>query len=207
MQRILEILLSIVALFVLAPLLVPVMIILRFSGEREIFFVQERVGRGGKPFGLLKFATMLKDSPNIGAGEITLKNDPRVLPFGRLLRRTKINELPQLINILKGDLSFVGPRPMVPKTYALYPEDAQRELNTICPGLTGIGSIIFRDEERYLDSSKDPVGFYRDVIIPYKASLELWYVRNRSLGLYLLLIFLTAWAVSYTHLDVYKRQR
>ena len=94
MQRLLDVLLSGLALLVLSPLLVPVAIALRLTGEGEVFFIQQRVGRGGRPFGLYKFATMLKDSPNLGTGTVTVKGDPRVLPLGRLLRKTKINELP-----------------------------------------------------------------------------------------------------------------
>ena len=92
-------------------MLVPVAIVLRLTGEGEVFFLQERVGKDGKPFKLYKFATMLKNSPNMGTGTVTLKHDPRVLPVGRFLRKTKINELPQLLNILIGDMSVVGPRP------------------------------------------------------------------------------------------------
>jgi lipopolysaccharide/colanic/teichoic acid biosynthesis glycosyltransferase len=197
MQRLFDIVFAVIALVVLAPLLLPVVLILRFTGEGEILYRQQRVGRNGEPFGLLKFATMLKESPNIGAGEITVKGDPRILPFGQFLRRTKLNELPQLINILKGDISVVGPRPMVPSTFACYPEQAQTELCEVRPGLTGIGSIVFRDEERYLDAREDPARFYREVIIPYKAALEQWYVQHRSLGLYFVLIFLTAWVIPF----------
>jgi lipopolysaccharide/colanic/teichoic acid biosynthesis glycosyltransferase len=122
--------------------------------------LQERVGKGGTSFKLFKLATMLKDSPNIGSGEITVKNDPRVLPLGRFLRKSKINELPQLWNILSGDMSVVGPRPMVADTYAHYSQEAQDILNSVRPGLTGLGSIIFRDEESFLDQRDDPVSFY-----------------------------------------------
>lgn len=195
MQRAFDVLFSSLALLVLAPVLVPVMVILRFTGEGEIFYVQTRVGRGERHFGLYKFATMLKDSPNIGTGEITVKNDPRILPFGQFLRKTKLNELPQLLNILKGDVSVVGPRPMVPSTFAHYDPDARRKLCEIRPGLTGVGSIIFRDEERFLDDRSDPVRFYREVIIPYKTELELWYIERRSLWLYFVVIGLTAWVV------------
>jgi lipopolysaccharide/colanic/teichoic acid biosynthesis glycosyltransferase len=118
MKRFLDVVLSFLALMVLAPFLLPVVAILRFTGEGEIFYIQERVGRGGNSFGLYKFATMLKNSPNIGAGEITVQGDSRVLPFGKLLRKTKLNELPQLWNIFIGDMSIVGPRPMVPSTFA-----------------------------------------------------------------------------------------
>jgi lipopolysaccharide/colanic/teichoic acid biosynthesis glycosyltransferase len=190
-QRMLDVLLAAFALVVLAPFLLPVMLILRFSGEGDVLYRQERVGLGGRPFGLLKFATMLRNSPNIGSGEITLKNDPRVLPVGRFLRKSKLNELPQLWNILIGDLSVVGPRPMVPRTFAEYPVAAQMDLNMVRPGLSGVGSLVFRDEERWLDSQSDARRFYREVIIPYKASLEQWYVRNRSIAVYLQVIAFT----------------
>ena len=195
MKRFLDVVLSFLALVVLAPLLLPVIIILRFTGEGEVFYIQERAGRGGNPFGLYKFATMLKNSPNIGAGEITVRGDPRVLPIGKFLRKTKLNELPQLWNIFVGDMSVVGPRPMVLNTYAHYPESARQKLNTIRPGLTGIGSIIFRDEERYLADRDEPMEFYREHIIPYKSDLELWFVENNTLWLYIKIIFITAWVV------------
>jgi len=205
MQRFFDVVFSALALVVLAPLLVPIVGILRFTGEGEIFYRQQRVGLHGEHFGLLKFATMLKDSPNIGAGEITVKRDPRILPFGQFLRKTKLNELPQLINIFKGDLSVVGPRPMVPSTFAYYPEQAQRELGQVRPGLTGIGSVFFRDEEQFLDGLDDPFPFYRDVIIPYKAELERWYVRHQSLSVYFLLIFLTAWVIPFPRSSLPRR--
>ena len=195
MQRLCDVMLSSLAIVVLSPLLLPIIFILRITGENEVFYIQERVGLGGETFGLIKFATMLKNSPNIGSGEITITNDPRVLPFGKFLRKSKINELPQLWNILIGDMSIVGPRPMVPNTYANYPESAQEILNTVRPGLTGIGSIIFRDEERYLDGCEDPVDFYIQNITPYKSDLEIWYVNNNSLRLYIKIIFVTAWVI------------
>ena len=204
MQRFFDIVFSSIAIIILLPLLIPIALILKFSGEGEIFYVQERIGEGAKPFGLLKFATMLKNSPNIGAGDITLKNDSRVLPIGKFLRKTKINELPQIINILLGHMSIVGPRPMVTKTYQQYGE-AGKIVYSIRPGLTGIGSIVFRDEERYLENKTDPMKFYIEVIIPHKINLELWYLENRSLYLYFLLIFLTAWAVIKPESDLYKK--
>lgn len=205
MQRFFDVLLSGVALLVLSPLIIPVMIVLRLTGEGEVFYFQERVGRYGKHFGLFKFATMLKESPNIGPGEITVKNDPRILPFGHFLRKTKINEVPQLLNILKGDISIVGPRPMVPSTFEHYDPEARKELCTVRPGLTGVGSIIFRDEERFLDNRDDPVQFYRQVIIPYKTEVERWYIRNRSLWLYFVVIFLTAWVILFPGSDLPRR--
>ena len=195
MKRFLDVVLSFLALVVLAPFLLPVVVILRFTGEGEVFYIQERAGLGGNSFGLYKFATMLKNSPNIGAGEITVRGDPRVLPFGQFLRKTKLNELPQLWNIFIGDMSVVGPRPMVLNTYAHYPEEARQKLNTIRPGLTGVGSIVFRDEERYLADRDEPMKFYREHIIPFKSDLELWFVENNTLWLYIKIIFVTAWVV------------
>jgi lipopolysaccharide/colanic/teichoic acid biosynthesis glycosyltransferase len=195
MQRIFDIIFSFMALVVLAPFLLPVIVILRLTGEGEVFYIQQRAGYKGSEFGLLKFATMLKDSPRIGSGEITVKGDPRVLPFGKLLRKTKLNELPQLWNILIGDMSVVGPRPMVPNTYSHYPSGARKKLNTIRPGLTGIGSIVFRDEERYLAGRNQPMEFYREHIIPYKSDLEVWFVDNNSIWLYFKAILVTAWVV------------
>ncbi len=195
MQRFFDILFSGIALLVLAPLLVPIVICLRFTGEGEIYFVQQRVGKEGKPFGLLKFATMLKNSPNMATGTVTVKNDPRILPMGNFLRKTKINELPQLLNILKGDMSVIGPRPQAQRCFDAFSKDVQEEIVKIRPGLSGIGSIIFRDEENLLHAAMDQVGFYDNVIAPYKGDVENWYIRNQGLKNYFLLIFVTVWAV------------
>ena len=195
MQRLLDILLSGLALLVLSPLLVPVAIALRLTGEGEVFFIQQRVGRGGRPFGLYKFATMLKDSPNIGTGTVTVKGDPRVLPLGRFLRKTKINELPQLLNIFKGDMSIIGPRPQTQRCFDAFPARSQAEIIKVRPGLSGIGSIVFRDEEELMHASAEPERFYDEVIMPYKGKLEEWYVANQGLRTYLAGIFATAWVV------------
>ena len=195
MQRFFDVVFSLLALLVLAPLLVPVVLILRFTGEGEIFFRQDRIGLGGESFGLLKFATMLKDSPNLGSGTITLKDDPRVLPFGKFLRATKINELPQLLNILKGDMSVIGPRPQTRRCFDAFPERSQKEITRVRPGLSGIGSIVFRAEERMMADADDADRMYDEVIMPYKGRLEEWYVANQGLVTYFLFIFLTMWVV------------
>ena len=148
-------------------------------------------------FSLLKFATMLKDSPNIGTGTVTLKDDPRVLPFGRFLRRTKINELPQLINILLGDMSLIGPRPQTQRCFDAFPTSAQEQIIKVRPGLSGVGSIMFRGEEEMMHASKDPERFYDEVIMPYKGLLECWYVQNQGFSTYLKCVFVTAWVVIY----------
>jgi lipopolysaccharide/colanic/teichoic acid biosynthesis glycosyltransferase len=195
MQRFLDFFLSGIAIIIFIPILIPIAFVLRFTGEGEVFYKQIRVGKNGRSFGLFKFATMLKDSPNIGSGEITIKNDPRVLPLGKFLRKSKINELPQLLNIFIGNMSIVGPRPMVPNNFAFYPKEAQNILNTVRPGLTGIGSIIFRDEEKMLNGHENPIIFYNENIAPHKCDLEIWYVENYTLWLYFKIIFVTAWVV------------
>ena len=195
MQRFLDILLSGLALLVLSPLLLPVMLILRLTGEGEVFFIQQRVGRGGRPFGLYKFATMLKDSPNIGTGTVTVKGDPRVLPLGRFLRKTKLNELPQMLNILKGDMSIIGPRPQTQRCFDAFPPESQAQIIRVRPGLSGIGSIVFRDEEELMHASQEPERFYDEVIMPYKGRLEEWYVAHQGARTYLAAIFVTAWVV------------
>lgn len=201
-QRLFDIVFAGMALVVLSPFLLPIALVLSLTGEGDVFYRQERVGLRGRHFGLLKFATMLRNSPNIGSGEITVRNDTRVLPVGRFLRKTKLNELPQLWNILIGDLSVVGPRPMVPTTYAEYPAEARRELNMVRPGLSGVGSLVFRDEEQWLDAAADPRAFYRDVIIPYKASLEQWFLRHRSLTVYFQVILMTLIALVWPSTDL-----
>jgi lipopolysaccharide/colanic/teichoic acid biosynthesis glycosyltransferase len=194
-QRFLDILLAGLALLALVPLLLPIAILLRLTGEGEIFYAQRRIGRGGKVFNLLKFATMLKNSPNIGTGTITIKSDPRVLPLGGLLRKTKINELPQIINIVLGDMSIIGPRPMTEDNFSAYAPATRSAIAQVRPGLSGIGSVIFRDEEEMLHASADPRHVHAHVIAPYKGALEQWYVTHQSLSLYVALIALTAWVV------------
>ncbi len=144
-KRLLDIIISLFLLIILLPVFIPIIIILRLSAEGEVFYFQERYGIYNSRFQIWKFATMLKNSMNIGTGSITLQNDPRVTKIGSFLRKTKINELPQIINILKGDISLVGPRPLVTKTFSAYNEDVQSKIYNVKPGLTGIGSIIFRN--------------------------------------------------------------
>ena len=142
MIRTLDILLSLIAIIILLPLVLPIAIILRLTGEGKVFYLQDRVGKDGRMFRIWKFATMLDNSPNMGNAYITTHNDPRILPFGRFLRKSKINELPQLVNILKGDISVVGPRPQVKSHLDLYPQDKLKDIMSIKPGLTGIASLF-----------------------------------------------------------------
>ena len=195
MERFFDIFFSSLSLLILSPLLVPIVLILRSSGEGEIFFLQERIGKDGEVFKLIKFATMLKDSPNIGTGTVTMKGDPRVLPVGKFLRKTKINELPQLLNIFFGDMSVIGPRPLTSQTFGSYSISTQEVIKLVRPGLSGVGSIIFRGEEEIMHGASATVDFYDNVIAPYKGSLEEWFVSNKGINIYFLAILVTVWAV------------
>jgi lipopolysaccharide/colanic/teichoic acid biosynthesis glycosyltransferase len=193
--RLIDILFSTLALSLLLLLFIPVILVLRFTGEGEVFFSQKRVGKYGNLFNLLKFATMLKDSPSIGSGTVTLKDDPRVLPVGKFLRKTKINELPQLINILVGDMSVVGPRPQTPRCFKVFPKDLQPIISSIRPGLSGLGPVVFRDEENILSENSKSVDFYDQVIAPYKGDVEVFYIKVIGMYSYFKIIFLTLWVV------------
>ncbi|MGF7141318.1 sugar transferase [Roseimarinus sediminis] len=195
-KRIIDFILSLIALTILSPILIPVIIGLLLTGEHYVFYFQKRIGYKNKPFFIWKFATMLKASPSLAGGLHTTRKDPRILPMGGFLRKTKINELPQIINILKGDMSIVGPRPLVDKTFAPYSDEVKANIYNVKPGLTGIGSIVFRDEERLLSETTMPMEeFYAKHISPYKGELELWYQKHLSLYTDLMLIFLTAWVI------------
>jgi lipopolysaccharide/colanic/teichoic acid biosynthesis glycosyltransferase len=195
-KRFFDIVLSLFAIIILSPLLIPIVIGLFLTGENYIFYFQERIGFKNKKFMIYKFATMLKNSPNIGTGLHTKKKDPRILPLGGFLRKTKINELPQLFNILFGSMSIVGPRPLVEKTFEPYSETVKKNIYKVKPGLTGIGSIIFRDEEELLSKTKLPLDqFYEKEISPYKGKLELWYQKNISLYTDTMLIIITAFTL------------
>jgi lipopolysaccharide/colanic/teichoic acid biosynthesis glycosyltransferase len=195
-KRVLDLLLATTALLLLSPILVPVMIGLKLTGEGYIFYLQKRMGYKNVYFDILKFATMLKNSPNMGTGTLTLRNDPRVTPMGTFLRKTKINELPQILNVLKGDMSIVGPRPVDIKAFEAYSPEIQAKIYNSKPGITGIGSIIFRNEEDLLSaSSLPPYEYYKQFISPYKGALEMWYQEHKSLWTDIVLIFLTVWVV------------
>ena len=208
MPRILDILVSGLALLILLPVFIPIVLILLLTGEGKVFYLQNRVGYKNKNFKIIKFATMLSNSPDIGSGSLTLKNDPRVLPFGSFLRKTKINELPQILNIIIGDLSIVGPRPQMQVDFEKYSDDVQKKIYNDRPGLTGIGSIIFRDEESLISAAsenEDPHDFYKRVIAPYKGELEMWYQSHRSLFLDFQLIFITAWVIVAPETRLYEK--
>lgn len=202
-KRSIDLFISIFALSLLSPLFITVIIILKFTGEGEVFYLQKRLGFLNKKFEIIKFATMVKDSPNLGSGSLTLRGDPRVLPFGKFLRKSKINELPQIFNVIIGNMSIVGPRPQMQVDFDKFPIDKRNEIYKSQPGITGIGSIIFRDEEKWIsDFDGNKHKFYKDKIAPYKAEVEIWYYQNRSVFIDLKLIFLTAWVIIFPNSNV-----
>mgnify|MGYP001501384846 CR=1 FL=1 len=206
LKRFFDFILSALAILILSPLLLPVILGLLLSGEHYVFYLQERIGFKNKKFNIYKFATMLKNSPNIGSGLHTTIGDPRILPMGGFLRKTKINELPQLFNILEGSMSIVGPRPLVDKTFIPYSDFVKKNIYNVKPGLSGIGSIIFRNEELLLSNSTIPIDeYYKKFISPYKGELELWYQKKISPYTDFMIIFLTIWVVLFPKSNlVYK---
>jgi len=195
-KRFFDIVLSALAIAFILPFMIPVIIGLLLTGEHYIFYFQERIGYKNRPFSIWKFATMLKNSPNLPGGMHTTRKDSRLMPLGGFLRKTKINEIPQLVNIFRGDMSIVGPRPLVMKTFDPYPVHVKERIYNVRPGLTGIGSIVFRDEERLLSETKmEPAQFYAQHISPYKGELELWYQDHLSFRTDFMLVFLTAWVI------------
>ncbi|WP_181955312.1 sugar transferase [Filimonas effusa] len=205
-KRLFDFLLALVLILFLLPFLLPIILILKLSGEGFIFYYQKRIGFKNTYFDIIKFATMLKNSPNMGTGSITLRNDPRLLPLGKFLRKTKINELPQILNVLKGDMSIVGPRPLVDRTFNAYPESIRYRIYESKPGITGIGSVVFRDEEKLIsESSLPPHEFYEKVIAPYKGALEIWYNEHKSFRVDLIIMFSTAWVILFSESKIIHR--
>ncbi|WP_016990245.1 sugar transferase [Flavobacterium sp. ACAM 123] len=199
LKRTFDLSISIIGLLIIFPLFVVIIIFLQFTGEGEMFYFQERMGRNNKVFHIYKFATMLKDSPTLGHKNLTVRNDPRITKVGGLLRRTKLNELPQILNVLEGDMALVGPRPLLSTSFQRYSPKVQKVIYNNRPGITGIGSLIFRDEEllvtTYKELGKNPSDYYKKYIFPYKGSLELWYYYNRSLSVDFKILFLTFWSL------------
>lgn len=195
-KRILDLVAGIILIIVLISFTVPICLILLLTGENEVFYLQKRVGYKNNFFKIWKFVTMVRNSSNMGTGSLTLRNDPRVLPIGKFLRKTKINELPQIINVIIGNMSLVGPRPQMEVDFLKFPSHVQAVIYNSRPGITGIGSIIFRDEEKWISNAEgDKHEFYKNFIAPHKGELEIWYQNHLSFYTDFMLIFLTAWVI------------
>jgi lipopolysaccharide/colanic/teichoic acid biosynthesis glycosyltransferase len=194
-KRLVDIIVSSLLIIFLSPLMIVIVALLRMTGEGEIFFFQDRIGFHGKLFKITKFATMQKSAAKIIPGDFSYESDVRVLKVGKMLRKTKINELPQFWDVLRGEMSIVGPRPQLPVMYEMYPSEYKHVVARVRPGVTGLGSLVFRDEEKILSLSKDKNFCYTKLIIPYKAELEAWYAENNSLYLDISIILLTIWYI------------
>lgn len=195
--RALDFVFSLFALVALSPIFLVTALWNLMTGEHQILYRQVRVGRAGKQFEILKFATMLKDSPNMANGGFVESGDTRLLPLGAFLRKTKINELPQLINVLRGDLSLVGFRPLVKASYNTAVDIGGLSTYTIQPGITSLASIVFRNEEKILAdvSARERQHFYETEILPKKVVMDQWWKENKSVYNYLVLIVLTVFAL------------
>jgi len=179
MKRLFDLLFSSIGLLLLQPLFIVTAIMIKVDSAGPIFFRQERIGRNFRRFMIYKFRTMVVDAEKKGL-RITSGGDRRVTRVGRMLRKFKIDELPQLFNVLKGDMSLVGPRPEVEEYVTLYEED-YREILKRRPGITDVSSIIFREEEAVLKSQADPEGYYKKILLPEKIRLAKEYIENSSL--------------------------
>ena len=205
-KRLFDLTIAVLSLLLLFAPMILVMIILKFTGEGEIFYLQKRLGYLNNEFKIIKFATMVKNSPNIGTGSLTLRGDPRVLPFGNFLRKSKINELPQIFNVIIGNMSIVGPRPQMKVDFDKFPPKKRNEIYKSKPGITGIGSIIFRDEEKWISNfNGDKHEFYKNKIAPYKTDVELWYYKNQSMFVDVKLVILTAWVIIFPNSDFVEK--
>jgi lipopolysaccharide/colanic/teichoic acid biosynthesis glycosyltransferase len=171
-------------------------IAVRLESRGPVLFRQMRVGRGGRPFEILKFRSMRIPAGRDPVGrEITVSGDARITRVGAVLRQSKLDELPQLINVLKGEMSLVGPRPEVPRYVAMYPSAARAEILSVRPGITDEAAIEFRNESEILGSSEDPERTYVEEILPRKVSRYLCYVRYRSFPGDLLILARTLWRI------------
>lgn len=186
-KRAFDILCSFLGLTVLSPVLLVVSVLVAVTSPGGVFFRQERIGKDGKPFRIFKFRSMRKDNAGL---KITTGNDSRITTVGRFLRKSKIDELPQLINVLVGDMSFVGPRPEVADYVNLY-TPYQRQVLLVRPGITGLASIRFRNENDLLTASDDPNRTYVEQIMPRKIDLDLEYIPHASVFYDIKLMFQT----------------
>lgn len=194
--RLLDVCLASIALVALLPIGLLVAAVLATTGERTVFFRQRRVGFRKRIFTIVKFRTMYRGSEVIGTQSLTIKDDPRLLPLGRLLERSKLNEAPQFWNVVRGEMSLVGPRPLIPEHFSLYPRETRERITSVKPGLTGLGSLVLRAEKSLLaEGGLPPREIYTRRIVPRKATLETWYANHKRLALDIRLLSLTTVAL------------
>jgi lipopolysaccharide/colanic/teichoic acid biosynthesis glycosyltransferase len=177
-KRLFDVVVAFLGIVILLPILIPIALWIKLDSPGSIFFRQVRVGKEGKEFEILKFRTMVSDADKKGK-LLTIGEDPRITRSGRFLRKYKLDELPQLLNVLRGEMSFVGPRPEVPRYVSLYNEQ-QRQVLGVRPGITDLASIQFRNENDLLASVTDPETYYIETIMPQKLALNLTYINQAN---------------------------
>ncbi|MEG7524119.1 MAG: sugar transferase [Chromatiales bacterium] len=193
-KRLFDLLLTLPGLLLLLPLMAVIALWVRFDSPGPVLFRQQRVGRGGVSFALLKFRSMRVDAEKLGP-KVTVGADPRITRSGQFLRKSKLDELPQLFNVVMGQMSLVGPRPEVPEYVAHYPPEIHDKVLSVPPGITDLASIEFRNENAMLEGADDPVATYLNEIMPIKLDYYVRYVEQRSLWLDVKIILRTFWAV------------
>ena len=195
-KRVCDCIISALGLIITSPVFAVVAIAIRHEDHGPVFYRQKRMTIGGREFEMLKFRSMIVDAEKDGRPRPAGEDDDRITKVGHRIRPVRIDELPQLFNIFLGDMSIVGPRPLVDKTFAPYPDEVKSRIYSVKPGLTGIGSVVFRDEETLLsESALPPDECYAKVIAPYKGALEMWYLGHVGFLTDWKLIFLTAWVI------------
>jgi lipopolysaccharide/colanic/teichoic acid biosynthesis glycosyltransferase len=180
-KRLFDVVLAGLGLLLLAPLLLAIAAWIRLDSPGPVFFRQQRIGRHGVPFRIHKFRTMTHAPLAVGGSLLTVGADARITRAGRFLRRTKLDELPQLLDVLAGTMSLVGPRPEVPRYVALYPPDVRAKVLSVRPGITDPASLMYRDESAVLARAADPERAYVEVVLPAKLKASIGYVEQASL--------------------------
>ena len=196
-KRFCDLIFALAGLLVTSPIVLLVIILKKLAGEKEIFYIKGRVGKGGRLFPFIKLSSMTPAKKGEKTSSLTLSNDSRITPLGHFIRKTKIDEFPQFVNIIRGELSFVGHRALMPKIHKDYTKSVKRELSKIRPGVTGLATVVFRNEAQLLADSHytDELKFYKEVIGPAKGAIEMIYTQNQSFILDLTILLLTVWQI------------
>ena len=187
-KRIFDVVAALLGLLVLAPMFVAIAVWIKLDSRGPVFFRQQRVGKDGHPFNIIKFRTMFDDAYE---SPLTIGNDRRITPAGKLLRRHKLDEFPQLINVIGGSMSLVGPRPEVPRYVDCYPPEVRTQVLSVTPGITDWASIYYKEENSLLSRSANPEQAYLDTVLPAKLKYNLRYVHERSFWNDIRIIFTT----------------
>ena len=196
-KRFCDIVFALMGLLVTSPIVLTVIVLKKLAGEQEIFYIKGRVGKGGRLFPFIKLSSMTPAKKGEKTSSLTLSNDKRITPLGHFIRKTKIDEFPQFVNIIRGELSFVGPRALMPKIHKDYSKAVKTELSKIRPGVTGLATVVFRNEAQLLADSDytDELKLYKEVIGPAKGAIEMIYTQNKSFILDLTILLLTVWQI------------